>query len=130
MRPERDMATSNETIATTQQRRGFWLRMLHQWHWISSALCLIGMLMFTITGLTLNHAARIEASPSTEHRTLTLPPALLKTWATAKTAMHRCRHTWRNGWGANWISASARVLANGRPMRCISRFRGQAAMPG
>lgn len=76
------MATSNDTLATTQQRRGFWLRMLHQWHWISSALCLIGMLLFTITGLTLNHAARIEASPSTEHRTLTLPPALLKSLGT------------------------------------------------
>lgn len=53
--------------------------MLHQWHWISSALCLIGMLLFTLTGLTLNHAARIEASPSTEQRALTLPPALLTT---------------------------------------------------
>ncbi|MGX9957439.1 PepSY-associated TM helix domain-containing protein [Xanthomonas euvesicatoria] len=66
-------------LASAQQRRGFWLRMLHQWHWISSALCLIGMLLFTVTGLTLNHAARIEASPSTEQRTLTLPPALLHT---------------------------------------------------
>nr|MBP6216900.1 PepSY-associated TM helix domain-containing protein [Luteimonas sp.] len=29
-----------------QQRRGFWLRTLHQWHWISSAVCLVGMLLF------------------------------------------------------------------------------------
>ncbi|MEQ8033971.1 PepSY-associated TM helix domain-containing protein [Xanthomonas sp. WHRI 6106] len=73
------MSTSNDAVANAQQRRGFWLRMLHQWHWISSALCLIGMLLFTLTGLTLNHAARIEASPSTEQRALTLPPALLTT---------------------------------------------------
>ncbi|NYI18368.1 hypothetical protein FHR53_001797 [Xanthomonas arboricola] len=73
------MSTSNDAVANAQQRRGFWLRMLHQWHWISSALCLIGMLLFTLTGLTLNHAVRIEASPSTEQRALTLPPALLTT---------------------------------------------------
>ena len=46
---------------STQQRRGFWLRTLHQWHWISSAICLIGMLLFAFTGITLNHAADIAA---------------------------------------------------------------------
>lgn len=40
-----------------------WLRTLHRWHWISSALCLVGMLLFTVTGFTLNHAADIEAAP-------------------------------------------------------------------
>lgn len=56
-----------------QQRRGFWLRTLHQWHWISSAVCLIGMLLFAVTGITLNHAAKIEAEPQVTHRELTLP---------------------------------------------------------
>ena len=50
--------------ALQQQRRGFWLRTLHQWHWISSAVCLIGMLLFAITGITLNHASKIEATPA------------------------------------------------------------------
>ena len=50
-----------------QQRRGFWLRTLHQWHWISSAICLLGMLLFTITGITLNHASRIEAEIGRAH---------------------------------------------------------------
>ena len=59
--------------ALQQQRRGFWLRTLHQWHWISSAVCLIGMLLFAITGITLNHAAKIEASPEVTHLTATLP---------------------------------------------------------
>ena len=63
--------------ALQQQRRGFWLRTLHQWHWISSAVCLVGMLLFTITGITLNHAARIEAKPEVSNRTATLPPPLL-----------------------------------------------------
>ncbi len=66
------------SIATQQQRRGFWLRTLHQWHWISSAICLIGMLLFAITGITLNHAASIEASPSTLSRQLELPEDMLE----------------------------------------------------
>ena len=62
---------------SAQQRRGFWLRQLHQWHWISSALCLVGMLLFTVTGITLNHAARIEAAPRVDNRSTELPEALL-----------------------------------------------------
>ena len=58
--------------------RAFWLKQLHQWHWISSALCLVGMLLFAITGFTLNHAGQIEAQPSTVHHSATLPTALLK----------------------------------------------------
>ncbi|HAS28949.1 MAG TPA: hypothetical protein DCS56_02430, partial [Alcanivorax sp.] len=40
-----------------------WLKQLHQWHWISSALCLISMVLFSVTGITLNHAADIDAQP-------------------------------------------------------------------
>lgn len=60
-----------------QQRRGFWLRTLHQWHWISSAVCLVGMLLFAVTGFTLNHAARIEAAPKVANQALQLPADLL-----------------------------------------------------
>lgn len=59
-----------------QLRRAFWMKQLHQWHWISSALCLIGLLLFALTGITLNHARQIEATPQTAHRTATLPAAL------------------------------------------------------
>ncbi|WP_421995722.1 PepSY-associated TM helix domain-containing protein [Roseococcus sp.] len=58
--------------------RSFWLKQLHQWHWISSAICLIGMLLFAATGITLNHAAQIEGSPRTAARTAMLPAALLE----------------------------------------------------
>jgi len=64
-------------IANARQRRGFWLRTLHQWHWISAAVCLVGMLLFAATGLTLNHAARIEAKPEVTHRQFDLPAPLL-----------------------------------------------------
>ncbi|MDR6674007.1 PepSY-associated TM helix domain-containing protein [Xanthomonas sp. 1678] len=70
--------SSSPDLATAQQRRGFWLRTLHQWHWISSALCLIGMLLFAASGLTLNHAARIEAKPQVLNRTAQLPATLLQ----------------------------------------------------
>ncbi len=75
--------TSTEPQAlNAQQRRGFWLRTLHQWHWISSAVCLVGMLLFAITGITLNHAAKIEGAPRVDNRTMTLPPALLASLGT------------------------------------------------
>lgn len=44
----------------------FLLKHLYQWHWISSAICLVGILLFSVTGITLNHAAQIEAKPKIE----------------------------------------------------------------
>lgn len=55
------------------RRRAFWLKQLHRWHWISSAICLIGMMLFALTGLTLNHAGSIEAHPVVERRSTHLP---------------------------------------------------------
>jgi hypothetical protein len=53
-----------------------WLGTLRQWHWISSAVCLVGLLLFAFTGITLNHAAQIEARPTVVTRTAVLPEAL------------------------------------------------------
>lgn len=60
-----------------RQRRNFWVKQLHQWHWISSALSLVGLLAFTVTGITLNHAGEIDATPTVSTRAARLPPALL-----------------------------------------------------
>lgn len=49
---------------------------LRQWHWISSALCLAGMLLFAVTGITLNHAAGIESQPQIRTLELQLPDEL------------------------------------------------------
>lgn len=57
--------------------RSFWLKQLHQWHWISAALSLIGLLLFAVTGITLNHAAQIPAEPVTVEETGALPAPLL-----------------------------------------------------
>ena len=69
-------------IAAQQQRRGFWLRTLHSWHWISSAICLVGMLLFAITGITLNHSAAIEAQPETLTRKVEMPASVLRALGT------------------------------------------------
>lgn len=60
-----------------RQRRGYWLRTLHQWHWISAALCLVGMLLFAVTGITLNHASKLEAKPDVHHIQSTVPAPVL-----------------------------------------------------
>lgn len=59
---------------------------LRQWHWISSAICLVGMLLFAITGITLNHAGQIEARPQVAHRQAQLPADLLAALAAAPPA--------------------------------------------
>jgi hypothetical protein len=56
--------------------RALWLKTLHQWHWISSALALLGLLLFSITGITLNHASQIEGQAVVTSRKGTLPAAL------------------------------------------------------
>ncbi|HEY4583335.1 MAG TPA: PepSY-associated TM helix domain-containing protein [Lysobacter sp.] len=65
-------------IATRQQRRGYWLRVLHRWHWISSAICLVAMLLFAVTGITLNHATALETTPVVTRRMLQVPAPVLR----------------------------------------------------
>ena len=65
-----------------RQRRSYWLKTLHQWHWISAALCLIGLIVFAITGITLNHASQIKTTPQVVTLKATLPPPLLESLTT------------------------------------------------
>jgi hypothetical protein len=60
-----------------RKARIWWLKQLHSWHWVSAAVSLVGMLLFAITGLTLNHAATISAEPRVTHGAATLPAPLL-----------------------------------------------------
>lgn len=70
-------ATVRADGATAASRRSWWLKTLHRWHWISAAVSLAGLLVFAVTGITLNHAAQIEAEARVETVTGTLPPAML-----------------------------------------------------
>ncbi|MGN6596900.1 PepSY-associated TM helix domain-containing protein [Sphingopyxis terrae] len=71
---------------TKKSRRAFWLKQLHMWHWMSSAISLIGLLLFAITGFTLNHAADIEGAPRVAERSGQLPAPLLEALAAADPA--------------------------------------------
>ncbi len=55
----------------------FLVRQFHTWHWMSSAICLVGMLLFAVTGITLNHAASIEGNPVVKTEEHVLPEKLL-----------------------------------------------------
>jgi len=70
------MRTLNPTL-TEGQRRAHWLKTLTQWHWVSSAVCLMGMLLFSFTGITLNHASQIESAPQVSTRKAQVPMQLL-----------------------------------------------------
>lgn len=59
------------------QKRAVWMRRLMTWHWISSAFALFGMLLFAVTGFTLNHAGQIPASKEVVTVEAVLPEALL-----------------------------------------------------
>ena len=54
--------------------RAWWLKQLYQWHWISSAISLIGLILFAITGFTLNHAGAIPSEPKVTARSAVMPP--------------------------------------------------------
>jgi uncharacterized protein len=67
---------SSQPTQIPSASRAVWLKNLHRWHWISAALSLTGMLLFAVTGITLNNATRIEAKPSVVNRSATLPVPL------------------------------------------------------
>ena len=71
------LPSSSSRVAPKRRWRGWWLKQLHGWHWISAAVSLVGMLLFAITGLTLNHAASIGATPRVVDSAGTLPGRLL-----------------------------------------------------
>ncbi|HYE44228.1 MAG TPA: PepSY-associated TM helix domain-containing protein [Caulobacter sp.] len=57
--------------------RAAFMREIVRWHWISAAICLIGMILFAVTGFTLNHARQIEAKPQTVSRKGEAPPPVI-----------------------------------------------------
>jgi hypothetical protein len=65
-------------VSKRKKARQFWLRQLHSWHWISAALSMIGMLFFAITGITLNHAGAIHATPRVVDHSGKLPASMLR----------------------------------------------------
>jgi hypothetical protein len=54
----------------------FWSRQFRQWHWISSALVLALMLLFSLTGLTLNNPEWFAGEPTITSREIALSESL------------------------------------------------------
>ena len=81
-----------------QKNRAFWLKHLYRWHWISSAACLIGMLLFASTGITLNNSSQIESTPVVSKKSATIPKKLLNqikaTPADDKAALPKATADW------------------------------------
>lgn len=91
-------------------RKLVWLTRFRQWHWISGAICLAGILLFSLTGITLNHAAEIEAKPSVMTRTAVLPEPILAALAAGPGGAAPLPDD-----VADWISREMGVEVGGRP---------------
>ena len=65
------------------RRRMQLYRTMHLWHWISAAVCFAALTLFTITGITLNHASSIGAEPAITNGSAQLPEGLRATLAAA-----------------------------------------------
>lgn len=85
-RPDAALAPDHNQAKKARKARQFWLKQLHTWHWISAAVALVGMMLFAITGITLNHAAQINAEPVVVDRNAALPAPLLAQIAAAPAA--------------------------------------------
>lgn len=58
------------------RRRMQLYRTMHLWHWISAAVCFAALALFTVTGITLNHANVIGADPTVTSGEAQIPPGL------------------------------------------------------
>ena len=90
-------------------RRAYWLKTLHRWHWISAALSLVALLLFSVTGITLNHAAQIESKPRVVNLKETLPASLLRSLQGERAADAPLP-----GSVNDWLSGALDVRADGR----------------
>ncbi|GGE02789.1 membrane protein [Polymorphobacter glacialis] len=64
-------------------KKNLLLKQLHTWHWMSSAVAMIGLLLFAITGITLNHASEIEGKPVVTPASAVMPASLRRLLAPA-----------------------------------------------
>jgi uncharacterized protein len=65
------------------RRRMQLYRTTHLWHWISAAICFAALILFTVTGITLNHATAIGATPEVATGEAQLPQELRASIAAA-----------------------------------------------
>lgn len=113
--------------ATKKSRKAFWLKQLHMWHWMSSAVSLIGLLLFAVTGFTLNHAADIEGAPVVTEKAAQMPPALLARLKSATPATEKAQLPAEV---AQWVEESFPVKASGEAEWSADEVYLPAPRPG
>lgn len=74
--------------------RAMWWKQVRLWHWVSSAISLVGMILFAVTGITLNHAAAISGTPVVEVRDAKLPDPLRQKLSSAKPGLPLAVEEW------------------------------------
>jgi hypothetical protein len=110
--------------SSKKSRRSNWLRALHQWHWISAAASLAGMMLFALTGLTLNHSGWVSGSSRVIQKQLHVPQALLSALPeTPDTSLQSLPLPLEN-----WLDTQLDVHIGGLPAE-ISRQEIYLAMP-
>ncbi len=67
-----NISIPSKKTTSSKKVANFWKKQARIWHWISGAVCLIGMLLFAVTGITLNHAADIKTKPQINSAEITL----------------------------------------------------------
>jgi hypothetical protein len=107
-----------------QARAGF-LREVLRWHWISAAICLVGMLLFSATGITLNHAGAIKAQPKTIEREGVLPEPLRTDLRAAEAVAGTLPPSTRD-----WLAKSMQVKAPAAAKVEWSPGEAYVALPG
>lgn len=115
--PAADVAPAGRAapVRGSPARRAQWLKTLHQWHWISSALCLAGMLLFAVTGITLNHSGAIEARPQTTARQAVLPDVLLAALQAQAAELGEGAEAALPAAARQWVAAELAVRVGARP---------------
>lgn len=100
-----------------QKRRAWWLKQLHTWHWISAAVSLIGMVLFSVTGITLNHAADIPTTPVVVRSQAQMPAApLASLQAAARLAADGSTGVAMPDAAAAWLAEALQVRVAGQPV--------------
>lgn len=56
-----------------KRRKAFFTKQFYVWHWVSGAISLASMLLFAVTGITLNHAGDIKSKPKVVTVEVNLP---------------------------------------------------------
>lgn len=67
----------NSSRKKKRKLKGKLTKQFYLWHWVSSAICLMSMLLFAVTGITLNNAEHISAEPEVLEETTKLPVEII-----------------------------------------------------